>query len=167
MFGIDTDIYKKSRLIFSNNNKIIIGSNRKLEKIYDLNTLLLAAKILCKKRKDIKFLIAGDGSLKTKIVSFIVNSNLQNRIKLLGLLNKREMLDFYNSIDIYISTSLSDGGLSSSTAEAMSFERLIIITDNSDNNMGKNGQNGYLFKNKDYKNLAKIIEGILKLKKKI
>ena len=43
-------------LIFSNNNKIIIGSNRKLEKIYDLNTLLLAAKILCKKRKDIKFL---------------------------------------------------------------------------------------------------------------
>ena len=163
MFGIDTDIYKKSRLIFSNNNKIIIGSNRKLEKIYDLNTLLLAAKILCKKRKDIKFLIAGDGSLKTKIVSFIVNSNLQNRIKLLGLLNKREMLDFYNSIDIYISTSLSDGGLSSSTAEAMSFERLIIITDNSDNKLWvKNGQNGYLFKNTDYKNLSKIIEGILK-----
>ena len=97
-------------------------------------------------------MIAGDGSLKTKIVSFIVNSNLQNRIKLLGLLNKREMLDFYNSIDIYISTSLSDGGLSSSTAEAMSFERLIIITDNSDNKLWvKNGQNGYLFKNKDYK----------------
>ena len=167
MFGIDTNIYKKSRLIFSNNNEIIIGSNRKLEKIYDLNTLLLAAKILCKKRKDIKFLIAGDGSLKTKIVSFIVNSKLQNRIKLLGLLNKREMLDFYNSIDIYISTSLSDGGLSSSTAEAMSFERLIIITDNSDNKLWvKNGQNGYLFKNKDYKNLAKIIEGILKNKEK-
>ena len=167
MFGIDTNIYKKSRLIFSNNNEIVIGSNRKLEKIYDLNTLLLAAKILCKKRKDIKFLIAGDGSLKTKIVSFIFNNKLQNRIKLLGLLNKSEMLDFYNKIDIYISTSLSDGGLSSSTAEAMSFERLIIITDNSDNKLWvKNGQNGYLFKNKDYKNLAKIIEMVLKTKEK-
>ena len=62
MFGIDTDIYKKRRLIFSNKNEVIIGSNRKLEKIYDLNTLLLAAKNLCKIRNDIKFLIAGDGS---------------------------------------------------------------------------------------------------------
>ena len=45
----------------------------------------------------------------------------------------------------------------------MSFERLIIITDNSDNKLWvKNGQNGYLFKNKDYKNLAKIIEEVLK-----
>ena len=46
------------------------------------------------------------------------------------------MLNFYNSIDIYVSTSLSDGGLASSTAEAMSFERLVIVSNNSDNKNG-------------------------------
>ena len=43
------------------------------------------------------------------------------------------MLDFYNDLDIYVSTSLSDGGLSSSIAEAMAFERIVIATNNSDN----------------------------------
>ena len=65
------------------------------------------------------------------------------------------MIKFYNKIDIYISTSLSDGGLSASIAEAMSFERLIIISDNSDNkNWVKNKINGYLFKTSDFKELA-------------
>ena len=51
---------------------------------------------------------------------------------------------FYNKIDIYISTSLSDGGLASSIAEAMSFERLIIISNNSDNKIWiKNNINGF------------------------
>ena len=68
------------------------------------------------------------------------------------------MIDFYNRIDIYVSTSLSDGGLSASIAEAMAFERLIIISNNSDNkNWVKNKINGYLFKTSDYKQLAKLI----------
>ena len=36
------------------------------------------------------------------------------------------MHEFYNKIDIYVSTSLSDGGLSSVIAEAMSFERVVL-----------------------------------------
>ena len=45
------------------------------------------------------------------------------------------MHDFYNKIDIFVSTSLSDGGLSSSIAEAMSFERVVVATNNSDNSL--------------------------------
>ena len=85
------------------------------------------------------------------IAGYVNKNKLHKEIKFIGSLNKKEMINFYNKLDIYVSTSLSDGGLSSSTAEAMSFERLIIITDNSDNKLWvKNGQNGYLFKNKDY-----------------
>ena len=45
------------------------------------------------------------------------------------------MLEFYNEIDIYVSTALSDGGLAASIAEAMAFERLVIVSDNSDNKL--------------------------------
>lgn len=168
MFGIDTEIYKSSRKIFSDKNKIIVGSNRKLEAIYDVKTFLLAAKILCKKRNDIKFLIAGEGTLRSEIDKFINKEKLKDKVHLLGLLNKEEMLDFYNRIDIYVSTSLSDGGLSSSTAEAMSFERIIIISNNSDNKLWiKNNINGYLFRNKNHLELVKIIEKVIKNKKDI
>ena len=161
MFGIDTNSYKKSREIFSS-NKIIIGSNRKLESIYDIDTFLKAAKNLINSKNNIDFFIAGDGSLRKKYENFIVENKLSSRIKLLGLLNKKEMLDFYDSIDIYISCSLSDGGLSSSIAEAMSFERVIIITKNSDNEIWiKDGVNGYLFCNRDYEALGLIINKII------
>lgn len=166
MFGIDTNIYRSSSLIFKNKEKIFVGSNRKLEKIYDIFTLLESAKSICKKRKDIIFLIAGNGSLYNEIKTFIDKEKLDKNIILLGLLNKEEMIDFYNSIDIFVSTSLSDGGLSSSIAEAMSFERVVLVTNNSDNKLWiKDRLNGYLFENKDSKMLTKLIEKISDNKK--
>jgi len=166
MFGIDTNIYKKTRNIFSKNKKIIIGSNRKLEIIYDVKTFILAAKIICKKYKNIDFLIAGNGSLLVSFKEYVKKVNLEKRVTFKGLLNRKEMLDFYNNVDIYISTSLSDGGLSSSIAEAMAFERIVIATNNSDNKKWiKHEKNGYLFKNKDYDQLVRLIERILKNKK--
>tara|TARA_Y100001968_G_C19452894_1_gene770021 strand:+ start:1146 stop:2219 length:1074 start_codon:yes stop_codon:yes gene_type:complete len=168
MFGIQTNLYKSSRTIFSQKDKIIIGSNRKLEEVYDVKTLLLAAKIICNKRDDLKFLIAGDGSLFNEYHKFIIDNKLTNKVILLGLLNRDEMINFYNSIDLYVSTSLSDGGLSSSIAEAMSFERIVIITNNSDNQYWvKNREEGFLFENSNYNQLVGIIEKISNNKKDI
>ena len=167
MFGIDTNSYKAQRSVFSDEKKIVIGSNRKFEKIYDVLTLLKTAKSICENRDDILFLIAGDGSLKLELKKYVLREKLSNKIIFLGLLNKEEMHDFYNKIDIFVSTSLSDGGLSSSIAEAMSFERVVIATNNSDNSLWiKDHKNGYLFENKDSVKLRKIIELVLKNKNK-
>ena len=167
MFGIDTNSYKANRIIFSDKKKIVIGSNRKLEKIYDVITLLKTAKSICQNRDDVYFLIAGDGSLKSELKKYVSREKLSKKITFLGLLNKKEMHDFYNKIDIFVSTSLSDGGLSSSIAEAMSFERVVIATNNSDNSLWiKDCKNGYLFNNKDSVKLEKIIQLISKNKSK-
>ena len=167
MFGIDTNIYKSSKVIFTNKDRVYVGSNRKLEEIYDIFTLLKSAKSICKKRKDIIFLIAGNGSLSEKVKAFIEKEKLNKNIFLLGLLNKNEMINFYNSIDIYVSTSLSDGGLSSSIAEAMSFERVVVVTNNSDNSLWiKDQKNGYLFDNKNSQRLQELIEKISANKQK-
>ena len=164
-FGIDTSLYNKKRSIFTSNKNIIVGSNRKLEKIYDIETFINAANILIKKIKNISFHIAGDGSLRDYLNKKVKEKGIENKVKFLGSLDKEEMLNFYNSIDIYVSTSLSDGGLASSTAEAMSFERLVIISNNSDNNEWiEDGINGYLFENSNYIQLSKIVESTIKNK---
>ena len=158
-FGVDTSLYKKKREIFSSNKNIIVGSNRRLEEIYDIETFINAASLLIKNKKNISFQIAGDGSLKNNLYKLVQEKGIEKNIQFLGLLDKREMLNFYNSIDIYVSTSLSDGGLASSTAEAMSFERLVIVANNSDNNKWiKNGINGYLFENSNEIQLSKLID---------
>ena len=158
MFGVDTNLYKKTRDVFANKEYYFVGSNRKLEDIYDVQTFIKAAQGICKIRNDIFFYIAGNGSLEEKLKKEIEETNMKDNIKFLGLLNKNQMIDFYNKIDIYVSTSLSDGGLAASIAEAMSFERIIIVSNNSDNKIWiRNKQNGYLFESKDYKNLSNLI----------
>ena len=167
MFGVETKIYKKSRKIFSNKKKYIIGSNRNHEEIYDVITLLKAARLICQNRDDVIFYIAGSGSKLQNHIDYIEENNLGGKVKFLGLLNKQEMINFYNTIDIYVSTSLSDGGLSASIAEAMAFERLIIISNNSDNkNWVKNKINGYLFKTSDYEQLSRMIINAIDKKEK-
>ncbi len=166
MFGVDTNLYKKSREIFTNKQYYFVGSNRKLEDIYDVKTFIKAAKLICEIRDDIFFYIAGNGSLEKKYKKEIEEINMKDNIKFLGLLNKSQMIDFYNNIDIYVSTSLSDGGLAASIAEAMSFERLIIASNNSDNKIWiKNKQNGYLFESGDYRNLSDLIIHAIENKK--
>ena len=158
MFGVDTDIYKSKRNIFSDKEIIRVGTNRKLESIYDVITFIKAAKLICQKRNDIYFYVAGNGTMKEKLQNYVRKNKIDKNIKFLGLIDSKEMIDFYNNIDLYISTSLSDGGLAASIAEAMSFKRLVIVSDNSDNKIWiKNKINGFLFKTKDYKDLSKNI----------
>ena len=161
-FGTDTYKYKNYKTAFKNkkNNEIIkIGTNRNMEKIYDPLTLLKSANYLRRKSKNFKFYISNDGSLRASLEKYIKVNKLQATIKLIGKKIGKENIDFYNSIDIYVSTSLRDGGLSASIAEAMACERIVIVSDNSDNSKYiKHGISGYLFKNKDYKQLANLIE---------
>jgi len=169
-FGTDTFKYKSYKKPFkkNSNNKIIkIGTNRNMENIYDPLTLLKSANYLKRKSSNFKFYIANDGSLRPLLERYIKSNKLQNTIKLIGKKIGKKNIDFYNSIDIYVSTSLRDGGLSASIAEAMSCERIVIVSNNSDNSKYiKNGVSGYLFKNKDYIQLANLIEIASKNKSK-
>ena len=162
MFGVDVNEYKSKRQIFTDLPNIFIGSNRRLETIYDVKTFIESAKIICEKKNNLMFLIAGEGSLEKIYKRYVEKNKLQNYVKFLGSLNKKEMIDFYNKLDIYISTSLSDGGLSSSIAEAMSFKRIVLVTKNSDNlNWIKEEESGFLFDEKDSKSLVEKIEKII------
>jgi len=162
MFGVDVNEYKSKRQIFTDLPNIFIGSNRRLETIYDVKTFIESAKIICEKKNNLMFLIAGEGSLEKIYKRYVEKNKLQKKVKFLGSLNKKEMIDFYNKLDIYVSTSLSDGGLSSSIAEAMSFKRIVLVTKNSDNlNWIKEEESGFLFDEKDSKSLVEKIEKII------
>ena len=83
-FGVDTSFFKKKRAIFTSNKNIVIGSNRKLEHIYDIETFINAANILVKNIENIIFFIAGDGSLRDYLNRKVKEKGIEHKIKFLG-----------------------------------------------------------------------------------
>lgn len=165
MFGIDNEIFFLKRTPFKvqkNNKKFIVGSIRNLHPVYDVITFLKAAKIVLNKRQDVIFNVAGSGPDLQYLQSFADENDLNNHIKFVGRLDAPHLSDFYNSLDIYVSTSLSDGGIASSTAEAMLCARPVIITDAADNREWvTDNDNGRLFDCRDFEKLALIINELM------
>jgi L-malate glycosyltransferase len=165
MFGIDENLFLSKRKPFdydSLNTKFVVGSIRNLHPVYDIITLLKAARIVLESRKDVIFNIAGTGPDIQMLERFADKNNLADNIKFIGRLDSSKLLGFYDELDIYVSTSLSDGGIASSTAEAMLCSRPVVITDAAENsNWVENSVNGLLFDCGDYSRLALIILELL------
>ena len=165
MFGVDENLFISERKPFSfeeDNSKYVVGSIRNLHPVYDLITLLKAARIILEKRNDIIFNIAGSGPDLMSLKDFVQKNNIEDSVKFLGRLDQKQLPIFYDNLDIYVSTSLSDGGLASSTQEAMLFERPVVITDAAENGYWVEDKvNGRLFDCCDSIELAKIILELL------
>jgi len=92
-----------------------------------IKVLLNSIKILSDVKEEIELLMVGDGSLKTWVENFIFENDLKN-VKLLGKFSHKEMPNIYNSADIFILPSYTEGS-PASLIEAMSCGLAPIATD--------------------------------------
>ena len=84
----------------------------------------------------------------------------------MGKVEESEMVTYLQLSDIYVSTSISESGLASSTAEAMACELPVINTDTGDINLWiKNGEGGFIIPTESPKILAEKIIYLLKYEK--
>lgn len=169
-FGVDTEKFspgeKKSSLLkkwgFSENDKIVI-SLRSLDSIYNIETLIKAVPIVVEKIPSVKFVIAGLGAEEKNLKKMAESLGLFKSINFTGWVDKEDLPEILRTADVYVSTSLSDAGLSSSTAEAMACGLPVVITDFGDNRKWViNNQGGYLISMKNPKDLADKIVELLK-----
>tara|TARA_B100001059_G_C17838691_1_gene590239 strand:- start:6927 stop:7925 length:999 start_codon:yes stop_codon:yes gene_type:complete len=158
-FGTDSKLFHfHSRDKFSNTLKII--SLRNLEKIYSLETLIKAAKILnVNKSFEFKIDIFGEGSQKNYLKSMIESMNLNSFINLKGRFIYEDLPNILSNYNLYVSTSTSDAGIAASTSEAMSTGLIPIIANNSENDFWISNNSGLLFETSSEEDLAaKILE---------
>jgi len=65
---------------------------------------------------------------------------------------------WFRSVDVYVSTSLSDAGIAASTAEAMACGLPAVISATAENNKWiESNRNGFLFPAKNANKLAEIL----------
>ena len=168
-FGVDTKKFvRKDRNLeilnkFNISNEITIISLRSFEPVYDIKTLILAAKIILKQIPDVHFLLCGRGTLEKELKELVHSLSIDNSVHFTGFIDKQLLPSLLSSSDIYVSTSLSDAGLASSTGEAMSCEIPVVISDSAENDQWINNKvNGFLFSTKNSEQLAEILIKLIK-----
>lgn len=145
------------------NESPIVISTRNLNPIYDIGTLIKSAPMVLKKFPEAKFIIAGEvvhgEQVKKDYLKDIVRDlNLLDNVKFVGVIPHDKLPYYLTMSDVYVSTSLSDGGIALSTLEAMACEVAPVVTDVAKNRKWiKDGENGFIIPIKDSKTLAEKI----------
>jgi len=139
-----------------------IISLRSFEPGYNLETLLKSMVLVLKKYPAVKLIMVGGGSQEGFLKNLVSQLKIDDSVKFVGLVLNDDLPDCLRLADIYVSTSLSDGGIASSTAEAMACGLPVVITDTGDNKKWvKEGESGFVIPTKNPEILAEKINYLL------
>lgn len=115
---------------------------------------------LLRENPDFKLVIVGEGEEKENLESRIKNLELEDRVKLIGKVDHKEIPFYFKAADIFILNSAYEG-LSHVILEAMQFGVLVIASNKGGNpELIKDGFNGFLV---EYNHKEQIKKAILKL----
>jgi len=168
-FGVDVRKFslgqksEKLRIKLGIQDSPAVISLRNLEPIYDVETLIKSAPLVLEEIPESKFVIAGKGSEEENLRKLAKSLAVENNVKFVGFIQNYELPQHLNTVDVCVSTSLSDAGIAASTAEAMACGLPVIITNVADNRKWvEDGVNGFLVPIKDPKSLAEKIIYLLR-----
>jgi len=116
---------------------------------------------VCRVRRDINFILAGDGPLLPNLKKKIIDKNLQNRIKFSGQVDRKTIISLYQNATIFAFPSYYEG-LPGSLLEAMACQLPIVATEVPGNiELIEHNKNGVLVPPKDSSALFRAIMDLL------
>jgi L-malate glycosyltransferase len=133
----------------------VVISTRSLNPIYDVESLVRALPLVRREVPAACAVILGDGSLRASLERLALVLGVADAVRFVGQIEPAAMPRWLASADVYASTSLSDGGLAASTAEAMASGLPVVVTDFGDNDRWvADGAGGFLVPLRDPAALA-------------
>ena len=163
LFTREYDKYLIRRKYNIKKGEILFGSTGRIvwQKGFDQLISLLVKYTFSEKQ--IRILIAGDGSLRNKYMEQVRTQNLEEKVTFIGNLNN--IPEFLASLDFYIQPSVTEG-FPLSVLEAMASGLPVICSDAGGmKDMIQNGENGILYKSNDLNSLYKGISYLLSMSK--
>jgi len=126
-----------------------------------LPDLIRSASYICREYPDMKFILAGDGPLKNKLMRQVNQLGLNNNFSFAGYLDRNELLTYYQLATICVLPSYHEG-LPTVLLEAMSCGIPTVATSVAGNaELVKDGETGFLVPPKNPQKLAEAILRIL------
>ena len=168
-FGIDTDRFCPEEKNRELREQLGIGdcpaviSLRSLSPVYNVETLVRAVPYVLKEVSDAKFVIVGIGPEERILRALAMSLGVSENVRFVGRIPNEKLPEYLASMDIYVSTALSDAGIAASTAEAMACGLPVVITDSGENRKWlKDGEEGFIVPVKCPEVLAEKIIYLLK-----
>lgn len=170
MFGVDLKRFIKYSATefelkkqFELDDSPIVLSTRTLTPIHDVATFVRSIPLIQAAVPDTKFIVATDGPERKELEDMTCELGVSEAVRFPGYLEEEEMVKWLQLADVYVSTSLSDAGLSGSTAEAMACGLPVVTTDNGENrDWVSDCEGGYLVPNGAFDILAERVIRLLK-----
>ncbi|WP_440067794.1 glycosyltransferase [Tenacibaculum discolor] len=129
-FGVDIEKFsaRKKETLF-NEEDIVIGTIKALEKIYGIKYLIKAFSVICKKHKSLplKLLIVGEGSQERELKNQTKTLNIEDNVVFTGKIPFEEVANYHNmlSISVYLSNDESFGV---AIIESSACEKPVIVS---------------------------------------
>lgn len=140
-------------------------SVRNLKPIYSLASLIEAVPLVLREVHDARFIVAGEGDEKSALMKLAKSRGVLDHVLFAGAIPHERIPAYLASSDVYVSTSLSDGGMAVSTLEAMASGLAPVTTDVGDvRRWIKDGKNGFVVPTKNPEVLAEKIIYMLRNK---
>lgn len=167
-FGIDSQRFSPRaaspdiRQQYELGSEPAVVSLRNFEPVYDIPTLLHAIPRVLEKHPRTRFMLVGRGSLEAELKALAQSLGIADAVRFVGFVPNVQLPDTLCSLDVYVSSSLSDAGIAASTAEAMACELPVVVTDSGENDRWiEDGKNGYLVPVKQPEAMAEKISRLL------
>jgi glycosyltransferase involved in cell wall biosynthesis len=141
-------------------NAFVLVSTRAWEPLYGVDILVQAFLQASHQDDSLRLLLVGGGSQLALLEGMIENARAQDKVHIVERVSETELSGYYNSGDIYLSASHSDGS-SVSLLEAMACGLPVLVSDIPGNREWvEKGVNGWLFPDGD---VAALTQKILML----
>jgi len=149
--GVDTKKFSpglRNPALFSKifqNSWPVVTCIRGFNPIYDPETIIRAIPRVLKDAPEVNFLIGGKGYEEERMQALSDQLGIRQSIHFCGWIPHESLPPYLASSDIYVSASLSDGGVAVSSLEAMASGLPVVVTDIGDNRLWiKNNENGFI-----------------------
>lgn len=120
-------------------------SVRHLTPLYDVESLIKAIPLVLRQVPEVKFIIAGDGDQRGYLEELADLLGVADGVRFVGWIPHDELPNHLASADIYVSTSLSEGGVSVSLIEALACGLPSVVTNVGDfRKWIESGENGFV-----------------------
>ena len=141
-------------------NALVLLSTRNFEPIYGVGILLDAFVNSLRMDRNLRLLLLGDGSLRSKYEHMAVEKGIRKYVHFAGRIRFEELPDYYHAADLYISASRVDGS-SISLLQAMASGLPSLVSDIPGNREWvEEGVNGWHFADGDADSLSQKLRMI-------
>lgn len=133
-FGVDLrkfDVFNVDRINF-NEDDIIIGTVKTLEKKYGIDILIKAFKMLIEKYHNLplKLILIGGGNDRLELEELSANLGISDVVEFIGKIDMNEVPKYLNLMDIYCAFSIDDSeSFGVAIIEASACQKPVVVSD--------------------------------------